>query len=32
MEAEEMLAYLADLLLLYLEELRDAKGAGENSF
>ena len=32
MEAEEILVYLAELLLLYLEELKDAKGAGENSF
>ena len=32
MEAEEILAYLAGLLLMYLEELRDAKQSGENSF
>ena len=32
MDAEEILDYLADLLLMYLEELKDAKGAGENSF
>ena len=32
MDAEEILVYLAELLLLYLEELKDAKGAGENSF
>lgn len=32
MDAEEMLAYLADLLLMYLEELKDAKQSGENSF
>ena len=32
MEAEEILAYLANLLLMYLDELKDAKKAGENSF
>ena len=32
MEAEEMLAYLAELLMMYLEELKDAKQSGENSF
>ena len=32
MDAEEILVYLAELLLLYLEELKDSKGAGENSF
>ena len=32
MDAEEILVYLAELLLLYLEELKDAKKAGENSF
>ena len=32
MEAEEILAFLAELLLMYLEELKDAKKAGENSF
>ena len=32
MDAEEILAYLAGLLMMYLEELKDAKGAGENSF
>ena len=32
MEAEDVLAYLANLLLMYLEELKDAKKAGENSF
>lgn len=32
MDAEEILVYLAKLVLLYLEELKDAKGAGENSF
>ena len=32
MDAEEILVYLAELLLLYLEELNDARGRGENSF
>ena len=32
MDAEEILAYLADLLLMYLDELKDAKQSGENSF
>ena len=32
MDAEEILAYLTGLLMMYLEELKDAKGAGENSF
>lgn len=32
MEAEEILAYLANLLLMYLDELKDAKKVGENSF
>ena len=32
MDAEEILVYLAELLLIYLEEVKDAKGAGENSF
>ena len=32
MDAEEILAYLANLLLMYLDELKDAKKAGENSF
>ena len=32
MKAEEILAYLANLLLMYLDELKDAKQSGENSF
>ena len=32
MDAEEILAYLVNLLLMYLDELKDAKKAGENSF
>lgn len=32
MEAEEILVYLAKLLLMYLEELKEAKEEGEDSF
>ena len=32
MDAEEILVYLAELLLMYLEELKDVKQSGENSF
>ena len=32
MDAEEILVYLAELLLMYLEELNDARQSGENSF
>ena len=32
MDAEEILAYITGLLMMYLEELKDAKQSGENSF